>query len=141
VSVVFDHPLEAFLTATATAGEEKWYDGAWIGWFGERWRMHQFYVPARQPPPSHHKVWGMTSRILVDVARIAYGRPPDFDHLTGFGDEDLMRRLAREGLMGADADELGDGVDEDEQEEGEEERAEEEEVVDSVRRTGTSAKI
>ena len=28
---------------------------------------------------TRYKVWGMTARILVDAARVAYGEEPDFE--------------------------------------------------------------
>ncbi|KAK4251216.1 hypothetical protein C7999DRAFT_28246 [Corynascus novoguineensis] len=50
--------------------------------------------------PSRYKVWGMTARILVDAATVAYGEEPEFEHNTHFGDEALIELLAREGRMG-----------------------------------------
>lgn len=50
----------------------------------------------------------MTARILVDAARVAYGREPDFEHNSHFGDEDMIGRLVREGMLG-DRVKRGDG--------------------------------
>ncbi|KAL2023470.1 hypothetical protein VTK56DRAFT_2466 [Thermocarpiscus australiensis] len=47
-----------------------------------------------------YKVWGMTARILVDAATIAYGETPEFEHNSHFGDEELIERLARRGRLG-----------------------------------------
>jgi hypothetical protein len=35
---------------------------------------------------SRYRVWGMTARILVDCARVAYGSEPQFEHTNHFGD-------------------------------------------------------
>jgi len=45
-------------------------------------------------------VFGMTARILVDAARVAFGREPTFEHNSHFGDEDMIGRMVREGKMG-----------------------------------------
>lgn len=47
-----------------------------------------------------YKVWGMTARILVDAATIAYGEQPEFEHNRHFGDEKLIETLAGIGRMG-----------------------------------------
>ncbi|KAL2184549.1 hypothetical protein L209DRAFT_758089 [Thermothelomyces heterothallicus CBS 203.75] len=47
-----------------------------------------------------YKVWGMTARILVDAATVAYGEEPEFEHNQHFGDEALIEKLAREGRLG-----------------------------------------
>ncbi|KAI1177412.1 hypothetical protein F4777DRAFT_541936 [Nemania sp. FL0916] len=44
-------------------------------------------------------VWGMTGRILVDAARVAYARDPDFEHNTHYGDEELIEKGAEEGRL------------------------------------------
>jgi coenzyme A diphosphatase NUDT7 len=79
-----------------------WYNGKWIDWFEGRWRMHNFYVPINNQKVSkpkvreggqaaiaeelekeedemqRYKVWGMTARMLVDAARVAYDEEPEF---------------------------------------------------------------
>jgi 8-oxo-dGTP pyrophosphatase MutT (NUDIX family) len=35
---------------------------------------------------ARYRVWGMTARILVDCARVAYGGEPQFEHTNHFGD-------------------------------------------------------
>jgi len=47
-----------------------------------------------------YRVWGMTARILVDVARVAYGREPSFECVEGFGDDDVIDELRRKGMLG-----------------------------------------
>jgi peroxisomal coenzyme A diphosphatase NUDT7 len=81
-----------------------WYRGDWTEWHEDRWRMHHFYVPISNQVVTkprvreggqesiaeqldedeyagmtRYKVWGMTARILVDAARIAYGEEPEFE--------------------------------------------------------------
>ncbi len=81
-----------------------WYSGDWTEWHEGRWRMHHFYVPinnqvvtkpkVREGGQSaiaeqideeedagmtRYKVWGMTARILVDAARVAYDEEPTFE--------------------------------------------------------------
>lgn len=88
--------------------------------------MHQFFVPIDQSkvikPRAHdqsqsqavhkleeqessgevtrYRVFGMTARILVDAARIAYNHEPDFEHNRHTGDEDLIKRLRGRGRLG-----------------------------------------
>ena len=45
------------------------------------------------------RVFGMTARILVDCARVAYAEDPEFEHNSHFGDEELIRRLVAMGRM------------------------------------------
>lgn len=108
-------------------GDEEWYQGQWMSWHESSWRMHNFYVPIAgqkvvRPKPKMHtyshdrseeellraeeaglitryRVWGMTARILVDAARIAYGEEPEFEHNAKLGDEDLIERLIKEGEL------------------------------------------
>ncbi|KAF2730175.1 hypothetical protein EJ04DRAFT_545910 [Polyplosphaeria fusca] len=94
-----------------------WYRGTWTDWHESRWRMHNFYVPRSEHEMRGRRngegegegevddmptfrVFGMTARILVDAARVAYGEEPEFDHNSHFGDEDMIGRLVRMGKMG-----------------------------------------
>ncbi|WEW59993.1 8-oxo-dGTP diphosphatase [Emydomyces testavorans] len=100
-----------------------WYQGTWQNWNTSCWRMHHFYVPItnqRVTKPrakseeqdaaiaqlekqeismglERYQVFGMTARIVVDAARIAYGEDPEFEHNSHFGDEDMIERLRRLG--------------------------------------------
>jgi coenzyme A diphosphatase NUDT7 len=81
-----------------------WYSGEWLEVFGGRWRSHSFHVPivnqTVSKPKNHdgpqeaavdqlnkeeeagltrYKVWGMTARMLVDAARMAYDEEPEFE--------------------------------------------------------------
>lgn len=49
---------------------------------------------------SRYKVWGMTARILVDAARMAYDQEPEFEHNSHFGDEEIISKLRRIGRLG-----------------------------------------
>ncbi|KAF2221271.1 NUDIX hydrolase domain-like protein [Elsinoe ampelina] len=143
----------------------KWYNGTWVSWHEEAWRMHQFFVPKglvfrseeeqtgdednpaigdtnasvsgaangnvdgsqsrqgkgpslrnkvveeartkeKEAAPAvdpldeaRYKVFGMTARILVDAARVAYGEEPDYEHNSHFGDEDMITRLMKMGRL------------------------------------------
>ncbi|KAF2498306.1 hypothetical protein BU16DRAFT_558373 [Lophium mytilinum] len=45
------------------------------------------------------RVFGMTARILVDAARVAYGEEPEFEHNAHHGDEDMIARLLKTGRL------------------------------------------
>jgi hypothetical protein len=45
------------------------------------------------------RVYGMTARILVDAARVAYGEEPEFEHNSHFGDEEMITRLIKIGRL------------------------------------------
>ncbi|KAK4042410.1 NUDIX hydrolase domain-like protein [Parachaetomium inaequale] len=107
-----------------------WYEGSWTTWHETRWRMHFFYVPVTNQTvvkpkvregglaalaesehdnnngndeveePGRYKVWGMTARILVDAATVAYGEKPEFEHNRHFGDEKMIEMLEKMGKMG-----------------------------------------
>jgi hypothetical protein len=97
-----------------------WYDGSWLRFKDIPWRVHNFYVPVNdqrvarprrgstqsnlaeklgeeQEHTGRFKVWGMTGRILVDAARIAYGEEPEMEHNETYGDEDVIMRAQQEG--------------------------------------------
>jgi hypothetical protein len=92
-------------------GATAWYAGQWIEWHGTSWRMHNFYVPSASQrvawaePPSttmtmnRFRVFGMTARILVDAARVAFGRDPEFVHNAEFGDEEMIGELLARGKL------------------------------------------
>ncbi|MCJ1361349.1 hypothetical protein MMC16_000447 [Acarospora aff. strigata] len=112
---------------TLPGNRADWYEGAWTDWHQSRWRMHNFFVPVvgqtvTKPKSSksdqraaadrleqaekagnleRYRVFGMTARILVDAARVAYDQEPDFEHNSHFGDEDMIERLKRMGRLSA----------------------------------------
>lgn len=133
VAAVFSAPFANFLRSTDETPRPgdpplppgHWYDGRWINWQTDPWRVHNFHVPVhtqrvRTPKvraggqavldehgseegdegsPQRFLVWGMTGRILVDAARIAYGRDPEFEHNKNYGDDALIEQQAREGKL------------------------------------------
>jgi len=109
----------------APGSRSDWYEGTWTDWHESRWRMHIFHVPVagqtvtkprsnasdQRAAADHldraekggqlkrYRVFGMTARILVDAARVAYGQEPEFEHNSHFGDEDMIRRLQKIGRL------------------------------------------
>ena len=97
----------------------EWYKGQWIDWYESKWRMHNFHVPiagqtVTKPKKKstdqgavadqleklkRYRVFGMTARILVDAARLAYNQEPEFEHNSHWGDEDLIRKLQKIGRL------------------------------------------
>ncbi|PBP22674.1 hypothetical protein BUE80_DR006583, partial [Diplocarpon rosae] len=102
---------------TVPGKSSDWYKGVWTDFHDSPWRMHNFFVPINnqnvtrpkvreggQAAITEHldeeeegmtrfRVWGMTGRMLVDAARIAYGEEPDFEHNIHFGDESMIESL------------------------------------------------
>ena len=102
-----------------------WYRGSWTDWHQSQWRMHKFFVPTsdqritkaktsgqgqreaaenleraqRDGSLTRYMVFGMTARILVDCARVAYAQEPEFEHNSHFGDEDMILRLLKIGRL------------------------------------------
>ena len=56
--------------------------------------MHQFFV---QQNGQGYRIFGMTARIIVDAARVAYGQEPEFEHNSHFGDEEMIAKLCQSG--------------------------------------------
>ncbi|RDW74020.1 hypothetical protein BP5796_07462 [Coleophoma crateriformis] len=129
VAAVFSAPFHNFLRAedevrdneTVPGKRSDWYSGSWSDWNKTRWRMHDFQVPIVNQMVSkpksrdggqaaiseeldheeltRYRVWGMTARILVDAARIAYGEDPEFEFNTHLGDERMIENLEKMGQM------------------------------------------
>lgn len=129
VAAVFTAPFHNFLRSKDELldGESQsddpdrsdWYEGQWMSWHESRWRMHNFHVPVAGQTVTkpknkttdqgavadqleklkRYRVYGMTARILVDAARLAYNQEPDFEHNSHFGDEDMIRRLQKMGRL------------------------------------------
>ncbi|KOS19600.1 Peroxisomal coenzyme A diphosphatase 1 [Escovopsis weberi] len=53
------------------------------------------------------RVWGMTGRVLLDAARIAFGEEPEMEHCEALGDGDVIKRVAARGVF----DEVGEPKD------------------------------
>lgn len=124
VAAVFSAPFYNFLKTDdlplhPESGQElpegHWYDGSWLSWKDQPWRVHNFYVPVNnqrvsKPSPRRNsaqgnlaerlgeeqnregrfKVWGMTARVLVDAARVAYGEEPEMEHNLDYGDAKII---------------------------------------------------
>lgn len=129
VAAVFSGPLHNFLRAAdeQIEGEKlpdgDWYDGRWTEWHGKSWRIHNFWVPVNNQKVTKPKtreggqaaladeleeeedtvqrflVWGLTGRMLVDTARIAYGKEPEFEHNKHYGDEETIAMLDSQGRL------------------------------------------
>ncbi|KAF7542786.1 hypothetical protein G7Z17_g11274 [Cylindrodendrum hubeiense] len=129
VAAVFSAPFYNFLKTEdlppapgETLPEGHWYDGNWISWKEFPWRVHNFYVPVNNQTvskPRHDcdqsnlaeklkeeeerdgrfKVWGMTARVLVDAARIAYAEEPEMEHNDNYGDDSIIMEADREGNL------------------------------------------
>ena len=56
-------------------------------------------IPKPPSPLKPYRIWGMTSRILIDAARIAYGREPEFECLEEKGDEEMISLLWHYGVL------------------------------------------
>lgn len=100
-----------------------WYEGAWTNYKGVQWKVHNFYVPVNnqkvsrprrgsaaqieladqlevsQDHQGRFKVWGMTGRVLVDAARIAYNEDPEMLHNLDFGDYEVIKIAQEEGAL------------------------------------------
>ncbi|KAJ5712730.1 hypothetical protein N7493_009198, partial [Penicillium malachiteum] len=132
VAAVFTAPFHNFLSmrdedsGVSSDRASEWYRGSWTTWHNSDWRMHQFFVRARNPPlhpaPQNEKqkkaveqlveqeesgqvqryrVFGMTARMIVDAARVAYQQEPEFEHNSHFGDEAMITNLRRLGRLSA----------------------------------------
>ncbi|OAA32788.1 NUDIX domain-containing protein [Moelleriella libera RCEF 2490] len=129
VAAVFSAPFYNFLKGgdlPPRPGQElppgPWYEGAWMSWKDLPWRIHNFYVPVnnqrvakprrtsvhgnmgealetQQEQEGRFKVWGMTGRLLVDAARIAYDEEPEIEHNESFGDYDIIEKADEEGVF------------------------------------------
>lgn len=140
VAAVFSAPFYNFLKAQdlpAPEGQElpdgHWYDGSWLTYKDEPWRVHNFHVPVNnqkvsKPRPDsvqgnlaekleeekerdgRFKVWGMTARVLVDAARIAYAEEPEMEHNASYGDTRIIETAEKAGEF-REVGELGPEVD------------------------------
>lgn len=64
--------------------------------------MKQLKKQEKENQVTRYRVFGMTARILVDAARVAYGREPEFEHNCHFGDEEMITKLLKIGRLAAD---------------------------------------
>ncbi|EWC46017.1 hypothetical protein DRE_04810 [Drechslerella stenobrocha 248] len=47
-----------------------------------------------------YKVWGMTARIVVDAARVAFGLDPDFEFVDKMGDDEVIALMIKQNKLG-----------------------------------------
>lgn len=122
VAAVFSCPFHRFLSSLVehTQAESPIkYRGQWNNWNGVEWRMHNFFIPKfnvntakgknqeMSYAPSHessieeysYKVWGLTARILIDSARVAYNEDPEFEINHEIGEESMLKRLWDRGRL------------------------------------------
>ncbi|KAF3055916.1 Peroxisomal coenzyme A diphosphatase 1, peroxisomal [Daldinia childiae] len=129
VAAVFSGPFHNFLKAKDEPHEGEtiplgdWYDGYWHHWHDKPWRVHNFHVPVNNQKVTKPKVrdggqavladvleeeedalqrflvWGLTARMLVDAARIAYEEEPEFEHNSHYGDEEIITFLDDAGRL------------------------------------------
>ncbi|KAJ5816741.1 hypothetical protein N7447_008974 [Penicillium robsamsonii] len=92
VAAVFTAPFKDFLSENI---HEEWYRGSWGTWHNSQWRMHQFFVRHGEG----YRIFGMTARIIVDAARVAYAQEPEFEHNSHFGDEEMIAKLCQSGQL------------------------------------------
>ncbi|CAI7574952.1 unnamed protein product [Penicillium glandicola] len=94
VEAVFTAPFRDFLIE-----QGEWYRGSWGTWHNSQWRMHQFFVRKPEFRAQVYRIFGMTARIIVDAARVAYGQEPEFEHNSHFGDEEMIAELCESGQL------------------------------------------
>ena len=122
VAAIFSCPFHRFISSCVERKETESpikYYGQWNNWNGVKWRMHKFFIPKTHVRTSehktshevergnsgdnlensHYKVWGLTARILIDSARIAYDEDPEFEFNQGIGEEAMLKRLWDRGRL------------------------------------------
>lgn len=130
VAAVFSAPFYNFLKQADLPPQPghvlppgDWYEGQWLEWKETRWRSHNFFVPVNNQKVStprrdseqsseeqvdiedlegRFRVWGMTGRVLVDAARIAYNEEPEIEHNSTYGDTDIILKADAEGAFTED---------------------------------------
>lgn len=65
--------------------------------------VHQFFVRSKlgDGEDQVYRIFGMTARIIVDAARVAYAQEPEFEHNSHFGDEEMIAKIRQLGRLGA----------------------------------------
>lgn len=130
VAAVFSAPFYNFLKQNDLPPQPghvlppgDWYEGSWLEWKETRWRSHNFFVPVNNQKVStprrdseqsadeqvdiedlegRFRVWGMTGRVLVDAARIAYDEEPEIEHNSSYGDTDIILKADADGAFNED---------------------------------------
>ena len=122
VAAVFSSPFHRFISSKIEHSQTESpikYRGQWNNWNGVKWRMHNFFIPKTHIGPTtrkdgtaigydsekesqeadSYKVWGLTARILIDSARIAYGEDPESEFNQEIGEEVMLKRLWDRGRL------------------------------------------
>jgi 8-oxo-dGTP pyrophosphatase MutT (NUDIX family) len=126
VEAIFSAPFEKFLCkslgpaasaepehAPPNGNRKAWYRGVWRDWNDSNWRMHDFYLPRAKGGAAYKgrsfagsggddeyfRIFGLTASILVNAARMAYGRNPEFPCLEGTGEEEMIARMLQRGRL------------------------------------------
>lgn len=84
-------------------GGEDCYEGRWMVWHDLSWRLHQFHLPGLPYPFStaeRKRIWGLTARMLVDIARVAFGRDPAYAFEREVGDGRRIAKALEDGIFG-----------------------------------------
>lgn len=102
VAACFSLPLEYLLTPSIGQFSTKQVD-----WKGLRYQTHSYRLLAKSKKigePGTYRLWGLTANILVDIARLALGREPLFQHRRSdvYGDLLLTEGMLEKGLFGRD---------------------------------------
>jgi coenzyme A diphosphatase NUDT7 len=122
VAAVFTAPLESFLNTSLPVHmassfsklSQPWYKGDRFPFDSGTVRMYNFYMPiasssvtwtssvsdGSQTDEMTFRIFGLTAKILVETARIAFDRAPQFEHDVDIGDESLIRDYILQGKMG-----------------------------------------
>jgi len=121
VAAVFTAPLESFLNTAlpshmapkSSKHSQPWYRGDRFPFDKSTVRMYNFYMPitsssvtwtgnasgSAQTERKTFRIFGLTAKIMVEAAQIAFDREPQFEHNAHVGDENLIRDYIREGRM------------------------------------------
>jgi coenzyme A diphosphatase NUDT7 len=138
VAALFSAPFHNFLQAedeervgdVPPGSRQDWYRGQSDDWHSTTWTVHYFHVPLDNQVVARPKeaqdetgdaregldsqrflVWGMTARMLVDAARLAYGEEPEFEHNDAYGDEALIDSLYASGRLRGEKRSRSDSTD------------------------------
>jgi 8-oxo-dGTP pyrophosphatase MutT (NUDIX family) len=103
-----DEVAEVFNIRLSQILDGEGYDGKWLDWHDSRWKLHKFSLNGRHDRAIAQEpkiIWGLTARILVDVARLAYARDPTvYDFADELGDSARIERSMETGAFFSKAD-------------------------------------
>ena len=78
------------------------YSGKWMKWYSTSWKMHKFELQGEALTPSTgiKRIWGLTARICIDIARTATGQTPPYDYTDEIGDLSRIEKAIDDGVFG-----------------------------------------